>query len=438
VIYPQLLFGFWCWYSTSTEELGANHSMEHTSKLITGSLSSKLDGKKITLCVTGSVAAVECVALSRKLMRHGAEVYTVMSKMGTKIIHPYLLEWATGNPVITELTGQIEHITLAGKHAGHVDLVLIAPATANTIGKVANGIDDTPVTTTVSSAIGAKIPVVVVPAMHESMYDHPAVIENIKKLKSMGIGVVSPRMEEAKAKIPDVDSIVDFVLKTLGPKDLVNKHFLVSAGPTRGWIDRVRFITNPSTGKMGIALVHELISRGATVTLVLGPSAQTPPAQANVINVTTSEDMMEAVMSALEGQKTDCFISSAAVLDYVPSKKEDSKMVSGKSSLSVELVPTKKIIEEARKKFKNLFIVGFKVESGITKKELESRARAKIDAGICNLVVANDEQKKGVAFESDTNEVLIVGSGKSVEHVPLTSKREIAHYIVDAIVKKLK
>lgn len=412
--------------------------MEHTSKLIKGSLSNALEGKKITLCVTGSVAAVECVALSRKLMRHGAEVYTVMSKMGTKIVHPYLLEWATGNPVITELTGQIEHITLAGKHDGHVDLVLIAPATANTIGKVANGIDDTPVTTTVSSAVGAKIPVVVVPAMHESMYDHPAVIENIEKLKSMGIEVVSPRMEEAKAKIPDVDTIVDTVLGVLGPKDLDGKHFLVTAGPTRGWIDRVRFITNPSTGKMGIALVQDLILRGATVTLVLGPSVQTPPAQADVVNVTTSDDMQDAVMKALSEEKTDCFISTAAVLDYVPSKKEDSKMASGKSSLVVELVPTKKIIEEARKQYKDLFIVGFKVESGISKKELEKRARAKIDAGICNLVIANDEKKKGVAFESDTNEVLIVGPGSSVDHIPLASKRKIAHHIVDAIVKKLK
>jgi phosphopantothenoylcysteine decarboxylase / phosphopantothenate---cysteine ligase len=412
--------------------------MEHTSKLIKGSLSNVLEGKKITLCVTGSVAAVECVALSRKLMRHGAEVYTVMSKMGTKIVHPYLLEWATGNPVITELTGQIEHITLAGKHEAHVDLVLIAPATANTIGKIANGIDDTPVTTTASSAVGAKIPVVIVPAMHESMYDHPAVIENIEKLKSMGIEVVSPRMEEAKAKFPDIDAIVDVVLEILGPKDLDGKHFLVTAGPTRGWIDRVRFITNPSTGKMGIALVQDLILRGATVTLVLGPTAQIPPAKADVINVTTSDDMLEAVMKALDEKKTHCFISSAAVLDYVPSEKEDSKMPSGKTSLVVELIPTRKIIEEARKKFKDLFIVGFKVESGISEKELEKRARAKIDGGICNLVVANDEQKKGVAFESDTNEVLIVGPGKSVDHIPLASKRKIAHQIVDVIVKKLK
>ncbi|MDF1538153.1 MAG: flavoprotein, partial [Candidatus Thorarchaeota archaeon] len=147
--------------------------MQHTSKLIIGSVSSLLKNKKITLCVTGSVAAVESVHIARLLMRHGAEVYGVMSKAGMRIIHPDLLEWATGNPVVTKLTGQIEHITLAGKHDGHVDLVLIAPSTANTIGKIANGIDDTPVTTTVSSAIGARIPVVVVPAMHKSMYDHP-------------------------------------------------------------------------------------------------------------------------------------------------------------------------------------------------------------------------------------------------------------------------
>jgi len=143
-------------------------------------------------------------------------------------------------------------------------------------------------------------------------------------------------------------------------------------------------------------------------------------------------------MKSLDDQKTDCFISTAAVLDYVPSKKEDCKMPSGKSSLSVELIPTKKIIEAARKKFKKLFIVGFKVESGITEKELEKRAREKIEAGICDLVIANDEQKKGVAFESDTNEVLIIGEGSSVDHIPLSSKREIAHHIVDAIVKKLK
>lgn len=417
---------------------GASCPMEHTSKLIKGSLSNALEGKSIALCVTGSVAAVECVALARKLMRHGAEVYSIMSTMAQKIIHPYLLEWATGNPVITELTGQIEHITLAGKHKDHVDLVLIAPATANTIGKVAMGIDDTPVTTTVSSAIGARIPVIVVPAMHESMYDHPAVIENIEKLKSMGVDVVSPRLEEAKAKIPDVDVIVEHVIARLGPRDLEGKHFVVTAGPTRGWIDRVRFITNPSSGKMGIAVAQELNSRGASVTLILGPTSQKSPILADVVNVQTAEEMLNAVMNALSSRKTDGLVSAAAVSDYVPSKKEESKLASGKGGLVIDLVPTKKIIEEARNKYKNLFIVGFKVESGISDEELEKRARTKITSGICNLVVANDEQKKGVAFEVDTNEVLIVGPKEFVKHVPLASKREVARYIVDVMVKTMK
>lgn len=412
--------------------------MEHTSKLIKGSLSDSLKGKSIALCITGSVGAVECVALARKLMRHGAEVYTVMSKMAQKIIHPYLMEWATGNPVITELTGQIEHVTLAWKHRDHVDLVMIAPATANTIGKVANGIDDTPVTTTVSSAIGAGIPLVVVPAMHESMYDHPAVIENIEKLKSMGVIIVSPRMEEAKAKIPSVKTMVDYVLAALGPKDLEGRRFIVTAGPTRGWIDRVRFITNPSTGKMGIAIVQELLSRGADVSLVVGPSSEMLPEQAEVHRVITSEEMLETVLSELSKQKTDCFVSAAAVLDYEPSKREDSKLASGAEDLSVKLIPTKKIIAEARKKQKNLFIVGFKVESGVSEKELDARAREKVKAGICDLVVANDEQKKGVAFGTDTNEVLIVGDSGYAKHVPLAPKREIARQIVDVIIEKMK
>jgi phosphopantothenoylcysteine decarboxylase/phosphopantothenate--cysteine ligase len=412
--------------------------VEHTSKLIKGSLSILLEGKTIALGITGSVGAVECVALARKLMRHGAEIQTVMSRMSQTIIHPYLMEWATGNPVITELTGQIEHVTLAGKHEDHVDLLLIAPSTANTIGKIANGIDDTPVTTTASSAIGAGIPVIIVPAMHESMYDHPAVIENIEKLKGMGITIVSPRMEEAKAKIPEVSTIVDHVLAVLGPKDLDGKHFVVTAGPTRGWIDRVRFITNPSTGKMGIAVAEELIRRGATVSLVLGPTTERGPDLAEIHKVITSQEMLETVMSELSAHKTDGLVSTAAVLDYVPSKMEDRKMVSGAEKLNVELVPTTKIVEEARKEYKDLLIIGFKVESGVTDEELASRARTKIDAGICDLVVANDAHRKGVAFGTDTNAVLIVGAKDYTKTIDLAPKREIACYIVDEIVGKLK
>jgi phosphopantothenoylcysteine decarboxylase/phosphopantothenate--cysteine ligase len=274
--------------------------------------------------------------------------------------------------------------------------------------------------------------------MHESMYNHPAVAENIEKLKGMGITIVSPRMEEAKAKFPEISTIVDYVLKILGPKDLEGRHFVVTAGPTRGWIDRVRFITNPSTGKMGIAVAEELIRRGATVSLVIGPTSERSTALAEIHNVTTSQEMLATVMSELSVRKTDGFVSAAAVLDYTPPIMEDRKMASGAESLNIKLVPTKKIIEEARKMHKNLFIVGFKVESGVSDEELASRARTKIDTGICDIVVANDEQRKGVAFATDTNAVLIVGPKDYTKSVDLASKRVIAGHIVDEIVERMK
>jgi phosphopantothenoylcysteine decarboxylase/phosphopantothenate--cysteine ligase len=369
-------------------------------------------------------------------MRHGAEVFPVMSPMAQKIIHPYLLEWATGNEVVIELTGKIEHITLAGKHDEHVDLVIIAPATANTIGKIACGIDDTPVTTTVSSGLGAGIPILVVPAMHESMYNHPAVLENIEKLRKFGVHVISPRMEEAKAKIPEISSIIEKVFAILGPNDLVGKCFLITAGPTRGWIDQVRFVSNPSTGKMGIAIAQEILARGGQVHLVLGPSSEQQPMGAIITNVETSEEMLKEVMSTLSKNTIDCFISSAAVLDFVPEKTEDKKIESGQN-LSISLVPSSKIIEEARKKYKDLYIVGFKVESGLSDDELESRAREKISSGICNLVVANDAKREGVAFGTSTNEVIVVGPDSFKMKIPLAPKRVVARKIMDIVVDRI-
>jgi phosphopantothenoylcysteine decarboxylase/phosphopantothenate--cysteine ligase len=186
-------------------------SETHPSKDIIGSKSNILKGRKIALCVTGSVAAIKCPEIARELMRQGAEVYVVMSSMAQKIIHPYLMEWATGNPVVTELTGKIEHVALAGEGVGKVDLVLVAPATANTISKIACGIDDTPATTVVSTALGSGIPVMVVPAMHESLYRHPVVTENIRKLQSLGIEFVGPRVEGGKARIAETKEIVEAV-----------------------------------------------------------------------------------------------------------------------------------------------------------------------------------------------------------------------------------
>ncbi|TFG07325.1 bifunctional phosphopantothenoylcysteine decarboxylase/phosphopantothenate--cysteine ligase CoaBC [Candidatus Thorarchaeota archaeon] len=410
--------------------------MEHTSKLIKSSFSRILEGKQIALCVTGSVAAVESVALARNLMRHGAEIHCVMSRSAQQIVHPYLLEWATGNQVVTELTGQIEHVTLAGKHPDHVDLVLIAPSTANTIGKIANGIDDTAVTTLASSALGAKIPMLIVPAMHESMYDHPAVLKNLDYLREIGVEIVAPRIEEAKAKISSVDTITEAVFKALTPNDLEGLSFVVTAGPTRGWIDRVRFISNPSTGKMGLEIAKEIVSRGGQVHLIIGPTSAPVPDWIKTTRVETSQDMLEAVLDRLKENHVDVLVSAAAILDYIPAEKEDRKRPSGET-YSLKLMPTEKVIERAREANKDLFIVGFKVESGISDEELIARARAKIEADICDVVVANDESREGVAFGTDTNEVVIV-SEDNAEKVPLSTKRHVAQEILERIASMLQ
>jgi phosphopantothenoylcysteine decarboxylase/phosphopantothenate--cysteine ligase len=252
----------------------------------------------------------------------------------------------------------------------------------------------------------------------------------------MGVDFISPRMEEAKAKIPEVDTIVEAVIGRLGPRDLVGKKFVITAGPTRGWLDDVRFITNPSTGKMGVAVAKEILHRGGEVTCILGPSCVEPPSSAKTIHVVTTDEMLDAVISEV-GKDTDVFISSAAVLDYVPSEVEEGKRPSGEE-FSIKLKPTPKIINKVREKHKSMFIVGFKVESGVSDKELESRARVKIDSGICNLVVANDAKREGVAFGTDTNQVIIVGPKDSTSKLELASKRDIARGIIDTIVNALK
>ncbi len=413
-------------------------SMKHTSKLITGSYSNSLVGKRIALCVTGSVAAVTSTSLARLLMRHGADVHCVMTEASRQIIHPYLLEWATGNQVITHLTGQIEHVTLAGKHPDRVDLVIISPSTANTIGKVANGIDDTPVTTTVSSAIGAGIPTLVVPAMHQSMYDHPAVVENIEKLRRWGIRVLDPRLEEGKAKIPTTEAILEYALQMATANDMEGRKFVITAGPTRAWLDSVRFLTNPSTGKMGIALADEACSRGADVDLIIGPTVERPPSLVNVVSVETPEEMLEAVMQSLSAERADALISAAAVLDYQPTKKIEGKMKSEEERRHIDLVATPKIIEEVRERYSDLLIVGFKVEVDVEEKELEKRARKKIQSGICNLIVANDAAKKGVAFGTDTNQVILVGESDFVQKTPKKSKRDIARIILEEVIRRIE
>jgi len=414
--------------------------LRHTSKDIISSKSSVLKGKKIAMCITGSVAAIRCPDLARDLMRLGAEVYSVMSHSAHAILHPYMMEWATGNPVLTRITGKTEHVTLAGESSDKVDLILVVPATANTIGKIACAIDDTPVTTVVTTAFGSRIPIVIVPAMHESMYMHPIVLENIEKLRRLGVEFVGPRIDEGKAKIAESEDIVRTVVRRLGAEqDLQGRRVLVTAGPTLEYIDPVRIITNKSSGKMGVAIAEEALSRGAQVTIVYGPGSAKPPADARVVNVETTQEMHDAVVKELEEDNYDIMFATAAAADWAPERQFDYKVPTHSTpELPVTLKPTPKIIEAVKRMSPKTFLVAFRAEHGLSDEALVESAYKRLKASNADLIAANDVGRRGVGFRTDTNELFIVDAKKKVIHVPLNSKREVAKKLIDIIVKKIK
>jgi phosphopantothenoylcysteine decarboxylase/phosphopantothenate--cysteine ligase len=413
---------------------------EHPSKDIVGTKGSELQGKCIVLCITGSVAATRSPEIARSLMRHGAEVFTVMSLMSQKIINPYVMEWATGNAVTTELTGKIEHVALAGAHPRRADLILVAPATANTISKIAYGIDDTTVTSVVSTAFGSSIPIIIVPAMHETMYLHPILIENIRKLRALGIEFIGPRVEEGKAKIAKTSEIVEAVIHKLAvQQDLAGLRLLITAGPTVDHIDPIRVITNRSSGKMGMELVEEALNRGAEVTLVYGLGTATPAARANVVSVETTDQMYDAVISELESKKYDVVIAAAAAGDWKIKKPFPQKVSTHKlDSLSLQLEPTRKIIDDVKKVSPRAFLVGFRAEYKLAKKDLIDSAHKKLLEANADLIVVNDVGKKGAGFGTETNEVFLVDKEKRVNHVPMAHKREVARKILDAVKERIR
>ncbi len=417
--------------------------MTHPSKDITGSKGRELAAKKIALLVTSSVASFKAPEIARELMRHGADVHAVITHATEKMIGADLLEWATGNPVVRELTGKLEHITLGGKSPGHADLVLIAPATANTIGKLASGIDDTPVTTVAATAIGSKIPVLIAPAMHEPLYDHPIVQENIARLKQIGVEFVEPEIIEGKAKIASTEKIVRAVIARLGSslqmKDLEGRKVLVTAGPTMEHIDPVRVITNRSSGKMGVAIAEEVASRGARTTLILGPGIIPAPADIKTVRVENTSELLEAVLRELKESKPDLVFAAGAPADYRPTSVSPKKIKTReKASINLELRATPKIIEEIRKASPNTFLVAFKTDHDVSNDELINEAFEIVRRKNADLVAANDVGHEGVGFQVDTNELYVVDARKNVVHIPLADKREVARQLVDLAVKKLK
>ena len=404
----------------------------HPSLDIVESYGTELTGKKIVLCVAGSVAAYKSIELARLLMRHGGNVKCVMSNASTKLIKPDYMKWATGNNVITKLTGDMEHIDLADYKRS--DLLIVYPSTANTLGKLAAGIDDTPVSTVLTVAFGSKIPIVMGLAMHRSMYENAAVRKNIAFLEKK-IDFVSPNMIEGKAKAPEPEDVLHFILTKFGQsKILKGKKVLVTAGPTIEKIDPIRVITNHSTGKTGVLLASELVSAGAKVTLVYGPGITQPPKGAKIIPVQTVTDMFNEVKKQMK-KKFDIVILAAAASDYIPKNQYSKKIKSTKNSLTIELKKAPKIIDHIKKLQKDVFLIGFKAETDISKKELVVRAKQKLRDSKADMIIANDIGKK---YFKDTryNELLIVDS-ESVVAIGRNKKERIAKLICKNIEKRI-
>jgi phosphopantothenoylcysteine decarboxylase/phosphopantothenate--cysteine ligase len=377
----------------------------------------RLKGKKIALCVTGSVAAIISPQIARELMRCGAKVTAYMSDGASDIVHKNTMEFATGREVVTELTGRVEHLA-------KFDLILIAPATANTIGKIAFGVADTPVT---SLVMASDAPVLIAPAMDTGMWSNKILTQNIEMLKSVGYTFIEPKLEEKKAKLADISDVVDAVIFELLKKDYKGKKVVVTAGPTLEYLDPIRIITNKSSGKMGLAIAKEAYVRGADVKLIYGPGTARVPKYIDTARVETSNEMLKAVESAI----TDCdvFISAAAVSDF-SLKRAKRKIETEKGGLALTLTPTPKILDSV--KGSKAFKVGFKALHGVSKKELLGAAKKSLEKYSLDMVVANDVAKG--TFGSDENDVYVLhGKGKP-RHIKDT-KEEIAKAIFDEIAK---
>ncbi len=407
---------------------------DHPSLDIVSSHGVELTGKKIVLCVAGSVAAYKAIELARLLMRHGANVTCVASSAVTKLIQPDYFKWATGNKVISKLTGELEHIRLADYNQS--DLIIVYPATANTLGKLANGIDDTPISTVLTVGFGSKIPILMCLAMHESMYDNSAVKKNIEFLKRK-IQFLSPQMIEGKVKAPEPEDVLDHVLRKFGfSSELKNKKVLMTAGPTVEYIDPVRVITNQSSGKTGVLLAGELISAGAKVTLVYGPGTEKPPRGAKVIRVSTGKEMFNAVKKTMK-QKFDVVIMAAAAADYTPENSSKKKIKSSQSTLKISLKKAPKIINQVKKFQKDVFLIGFKAEANLSKKDLINEAKKKMFESGADLIVANDVGSMRYRKNPDNNEVIIVNS-KKVSSSGWVKKQKIAKFIRRELENQLK
>ena len=382
-----------------------------------------LSGVRVALCVSGSIAAVKTVELAHELRRQGAEVRAVTSPAAQGIIHPWSLEFATDNPVVTEITGQIEHVELCGND-GWADVVLVAPATANTIGKMAAAIDDTPVTTCLTTAFGADLPIVVVPAMHEPMYDHPGVLDAIETLESWDVSFVDPRIEEGKAKIASESAIVTAVARASTEHSLAGKRIVVTSGATTESIDPIRTLSNRASGKTGREVARACYARGAEVVLVHdGPDLP----WATVERVESAAEMLAGVDAHAED--ADALVSAAAISDYTVETAPE-KIRSGEETLTLDLQPTPKLIDTTREQHPELPIVGFKAESDDEETNIVEQARRIRNRAELTFVVGNAASVMG---DAETRAAIVDNDVEWIEG----SKAELGARVADKLAEEL-
>lgn len=381
---------------------------------------------KIILCVTGSIAATEDLKLVHQLQRHGFDVECFMTDDACDIITPLSMEFATKNPVVTKITGNVEHVKNA-----QADLILVAPATANTISKFAYKIADTSVTTLLLTASGYKTPILFVPSMHISMYH--AIEENINKIKEKHpeVRFIEPTNEERKAKFPSKHDIVLEVERMVSENKLDGMNVVITTGGTFEEIDAMRGITNRSSGKMGVEIAKEAYRQGANVTLICGITKTHIPKTFRRINVESSREMAEVVKKEIIN--ADIFVSTAAVSDFEVENKSDLKY-SSDNDLSLNLRRLSKILEQVREINSNIFIVGFKAEAGLSEGDLIKKATNKKNQYDVDLMVANDILVEGAGPGCEDNEVYLI-SDDGCEKLCLDSKWHISQKIIDRIYK---
>ena len=391
-----------------------------------------LKGKTVLLGITGSIAAYKIAYLASALHKLHADVHVLMTENATNFINPITFETLTGNKCLVDTFDrnfqfQVEHVSIAKK----ADVVMIAPASANVIGKLANGLADDMLTTTVMACRCQKI---LAPAMNTAMYENPVVQDNIRKLQTYGYEVITPASgylacgDTGAGKMPEPETLLEYILKEAAfQKDLAGKKLLVTAGPTQEAIDPVRCLTNHSSGKMGYAIAKMAMLRGAEVTLVSGPTAIEPPLFVKVVPVTSARDMFEAVTGLSDEQ--DIIIKAAAVADYRPKQVSEDKVKKKDDQASIELERTDDILKYlGQHKKQGQFLCGFSMET----RDMLRNSRAKLEKKNLDMVAANNLKVEGAGFQGDTNVLTLITQDEEVS-LPLMSKEDAALKILDKI-----